>query len=314
MPSDWIPGTSGQRVRRLTNPSLGPTFRAALVTRSGGGDMSTGLQHKCLVLWTSIVLIASTIVVGGAFGAPPAAASTYDCYDNGYHPPIGGVGYDWQGYYTKNYANQGIAGDINYQSGDVTLDGNSYATQHGLMWITGESKSDTHDYIGAGNDWLQVGWMLGIVGVSGTSIKQADTTKAYSEADSPWVYEVLDWSAADKPWGDRWFQDNNQGTTRSFGGHTYGEWLGTYSNSFDVMDYSWLIDPTAVKEGADIEGMASSSSAKNCPAFSHGLFGTNGNQSDPGDSNSTVMEIENNSTGWYNWDNTLTAPQDASAN
>lgn len=64
---------------------------------------------------------------------------------------------------------------------------------------------------------------------------------------------------------------------------------------------SYLIVPGGTQQSATAEGYTSNTNSY-CPEFNPALFGTNGNQSSPGFTASTVLEIWHNNTDiWSDW-------------
>jgi hypothetical protein len=219
-------------------------------------------------------LIASSAVCSGVcLAAVPRIEATSVCWnpDDPYY---------YAGFYTTNYANEGVEGDINYAQDDMILYND--ATDHAALWIGAVSQSDTHEYVYDGIDWLQAGYMVG----KADGHPPEDSTVVYAEAND----------LNDR--GNHWFVVFNTGEA-GVGGRDVFQAL--YSLNDTPLATAQLIDPHATQEDANSEAYLGDSSGW-CPEIAQGLFGTNGSSTDPSWNSSTELEIYNNDPAYVPWE------------
>jgi hypothetical protein len=223
----------------------------------------------------SVLIIPSATIVLNSVEPSPAAAVT-PCE------------FAYDGWVTTNYANEGIYGDVNYQSGDMSITNATY--DHAALYVDSNSQHDPHANNSAGQDWLQVGYFVGTADQTTTT-----TTQVYAEsADQYGGPNLKLFSVSGFPLGNRWFSVTYTGESNG----SYGYYIGTYSLSYDTLWTSWMIDPHYSLQAAQAEGY---SDVDACPTFVDGLFGTNGNQSSPSWNSSTELEIDTNTSGDVLW-------------
>lgn len=223
-----------------------------------------GIFHK-LALVSGLMMAALVPVI--AASTPAAALSG-----------CGSGGYSWGGYYTTNHANQGILGDINYASGDFTLN----SGVHALNYVDASSQADAS--AAYGNDWLQAGYALGQIDTA-----DATTPQVYVESnDQNGGPNARIFANSEYPLGNHWFETEYSGEYSSGRGY----YLATYSLNYNLLWTAWEVDPTYTQQYAQVEGSANSGDY--CPTISNSLFGTNGNELSPNWNSNTQLEIATN--------------------
>jgi len=243
-----------------------------------------------------VLLIPFLYVLASAVLPVPNASATSECYRTDYY----------SGFITEYYHNQGVMGDLDYYAGDMELYDNS--TDHGAIWLGNLSQADPNN--GWGDDWNQVGYLLGSV-----DNKTTNTTEVYDELAGPNTGAVATlylYPTSEYPWGNHWFTDYNTGETEVIAGSTYGYYEGTYSLNYDVLGTSWMDDPTYTQQESNTEAYLGNSGGW-CPGFHDTPFGTNGDLTDPTWNSSTELEIYDNTYGgeWEPWTPGSVATQNA---
>jgi hypothetical protein len=204
--------------------------------------------------------------------------------------------YAYGGYNDGPYADRytGVAGNINYSSGDVALA--NYQHDHGLMFLMSSSRSDPNSP--AGVDALQTGYAVG-------AIDQYATPKAevYAEQVGPGTpYSAWLWPSL--ALGNHWFATYNSGITATYRGITYGLYQATYGRGANtrITGSAWMAKYLATSIVANVEGAVLKGSGDACPKVTRALFGTDGNLAHPGFNQSTVLEFRQSPSGpWTNW-------------
>jgi hypothetical protein len=265
-----------------------------MTDRDGGGTPArqgaTRLlaSHRNYVMTTMGVLLTPLFYAFASATLPvPNASATSECYQT----------YYWSGYVTDYHHNQGIEGDLDSYANDIQVYDDN--TDHGLVWLGDISSSDPNNEIG--QDWNQVGYMLGTIDDQTT-----DTTEVYDELVGPAtqgdVPTLHRYPESEYPWDNRWFTDSNTGETEVIAGNTYGLYEGTYSLDYDDLGTNWMIMPTYTWQESNTEAYLGDSNGW-CPYFSTTPFGTTGDLNDPAWNSSTELEINDNTDGgeWELW-------------
>lgn len=248
-----------------------------------------------------LAALTSTAILAAAAPAAAGAVSTGDATGHRAAPaapevPLisqcsSGTGYQYSGYYSSNYTNAGLQGDIDVSKLNV----GNINNQHALIYVSSQSKADGN--AGAGSDWLQVGYGKGDVDNNITG-----TVAVYEEASdyntSGGAGPVAHWYNYDI--GNHYFMTYYQGQTDSHGRGLYKAWYGLGSNSH-YLGEAWEVGPTANRLFGQFEGDTFIGGSENCPSLSWGLYGSTGDISNVKKTVNTEMMILNSSSSWVDW-------------
>lgn len=200
------------------------------------------------------------------------------------------AGYDYGGYWLKNYANEGIQGFI--RGGGVSVANSN--TQHALLFFASVSEGDPNTiYNGKEEaDFVEGGFGRGYV-----DQKVATTYSVYGEAqDYNNPQAVVNWYPS-LNYGNQYFDVQWSGTTASYDGYSRGLYKA-WQNS-DFLGEAWEIRPASTEIEALAEGWQSASST--CPHFDHAMFGTDGNYTNPSTGAAYDLKIYNDNEVWLPW-------------
>lgn len=238
---------------------------------SGDASMAIRLSSR-LGLAVAIGLTSAIF----PFAQSPAVASQ-TCAPNSYQ---------WTGYYTTYFRNQGISGDI--RGSGITVPNGS--NQHGLVYLSSQSQTD--NATNPNSDWVQGGFGRGTVDGN-----QSNGYKVYAEAvDLNTPSPVAHWYGS-LPIGNQYFWVDNTGQTGYNGRGLYR----AYQNG-DFLGESWEINPLSTQFFAQGEGSNITSSSQTCVEIDDGMFGTNGDTLYAKWDSTTELYILNDNSNWIQWD------------
>lgn len=238
------------------------------------------------LVMAAVFLAGGSLLMAVSVPAVPsvsrASAETASSEDSPALPTCTG-GATFSGYYTYNYGNRGIQGDVDYDSRWMVLSDNS--SDHAARFIGSRSQADGMAPVD-GWDFIYAGWAVGAI--DGTD---KGSVMAYAEVLSPLVSAptIYWYPTAQYPWGNRFFTVYWTGMYEDGGRGVYN---ATITVAGDVIGSSAMIDPMYVRQKATIEGEQVNGNW--CPYQVWGLFGSNGDTSNIGWDNSTILQIWTN--------------------
>ena len=212
----------------------------------------------------------------------PATASISQCSNQS-----GAGGYQYRGYYTTKFANQGVEGTIDVDN--LKVDDPDH--QHALLYLTSQSQADGNAPYGS--DWVQVGYGAGTVDAS-----EVDVNHVYMEKTDYTTSPTATFYSYDT--GNQYFQVFWTQETDSSG---RGQYYGVYGTGSDthVISKAWHVDPNKVQFFAQFEGATDTSTVENCPLLNWGLLGSTGDINNVQENSNTELTIFNTQTSTVDW-------------